>query len=264
MFSYLFVTLWLAAIVVEEEPEPAQVLVLGTFHMSAEKDPLNPVVEDVLGPERQAQFGDLMERLAAFQPNKIALEAEPDSPVVGAEYTQFLEGELDADADERQQVGYRLAEQLGHEQVYGVDEYRPLDVQGLLSWAHSNGQGQLAGELQGAYVRATARWTQEYMDEHSLLEIYEAFNTSEVDHEIHQVFFSGLSIGSAKEPMGATMVSSWYERNIRITANILRLARPGDRILVLFGANHRKLLIEMLRQTRGIEVVDTAEVLRKP
>jgi len=40
-------------------------------------------------------------------------------------------------------------------------------------------------------------------------------------------------------------VANWYKRNLRIVVNINRITEPGkDRILVIIGAGHLKLLKE--------------------
>ena len=45
-----------------------------------------------------------------------------------------------------------------------------------------------------------------------------------------------------------------------LTGKLIEL-NPGDRIVVLFGANHRKLLIELLGRIPGVEIVDAGGFL---
>ncbi len=63
-------------------------------------------------------------------------------------------------------------------------------------------------------------------------------------------------VGKDDDYKGADMVADWYERNLKIAVNIRRIAKPGDRIFVLIGAGHCKLLKEFLSQTPGYVVVD--------
>ncbi len=99
------------------------------------------------------------------------------------------------------------------------------------------------------------------MGESSMTEIYRSFNSPETGQALHDVFLSLVRIGSEAEPVGAANLARWYERNIHIAGNVLRLAEPGDRIVVIFGANHRKLLVEFLERVPGVEVVDTLSYL---
>ncbi|MFN0098299.1 MAG: DUF5694 domain-containing protein, partial [Gemmatimonadaceae bacterium] len=58
-------------------------------------------------------------------------------------------------------------------------------------------------------------------------------------------------------------VSAWYNRNLRIDSNIARLVRHDDeRVLVIIGAGHVPILLELLRSTPVVEVVGVREVLR--
>jgi len=53
----------------------------------------------------------------------------------------------------------------------------------------------------------------------------------------------------------------WYKRNFLICANIIQLSKPGDRIVVLFGAGHAFLLRQCIGQTRGFKLVEPNDYL---
>lgn len=241
--------------------ETIRVVVVGTFHMGAAADALNPVVENLLGERRQAEVFELVERLADFQPTRIAIEAQPDSSVANEGYEQFLLGQLEPGMDERQQVAYRLAEVMEHIEVFGVDHDQPIDLQQLHLWARRNGQAKVAADLVSAYAEIASRWGGDFMSRSTLTEIYRAFNSEEVDAASHELFISALRLGTEKEPVGADLLSRWYDRNLRIASNVVRLAEPGDRILLLIGANHRRLLTDFLDAVPEVEVVDTLDIL---
>ena len=244
-----------------DSDEPVRVVVVGTFHMAAAGDALNPTVDDLLGAPRQTQIGELVERLADFRPTKIAIESLPSSPVMQEQFEQHLRNDLQLGKDERHQVAFRLARRVGLSRVDGIDYDQPVDVEGLFAWAHQNNQGVLAAELMAAYSSATSRWNSGFMDRSSMLEIYRVFNSPETDEATHNIFMSAMRIGTDQQPVGATLVSRWYERNVHIASNVVRLAEPGDRILILIGANHRKLLIELLSGVPGIDVVEARTYL---
>ncbi|HKT70750.1 MAG TPA: DUF5694 domain-containing protein, partial [Terriglobales bacterium] len=62
---------------------------------------------------------------------------------------------------------------------------------------------------------------------------------------------------------GADMVASWYKRNLRIMNNLerLQLART-DRVFILFGQGHVKLLRDFMNATPGFCVVNTEAYLQ--
>ena len=255
----------LGSLLAQSTEEPSgetaiQVLVLGTFHMGADPDPLNPTVADLMADRRQEELDELVERLGKFKPTKVALEALSDAEVL-ASYRSFVAGELPAKADERQQVGFRLAHLVGHSEVHGIDHELWIDHQEILLWASQNGQGAIATKLMAAYQKTASAWTERFMHESSMTEIYRSFNSPDTEQALHDVFLSMVRIGSKEKPVGASTLARWYERNIHIAGNLLRLAEPGDRIVVIFGANHRKLLVEFLKRVPGVEVVDTLSYL---
>lgn len=42
--------------------------------------------------------------------------------------------------------------------------------------------------------------------------------------------------------LGPDWLSRWYQRNIRMASNILKLAENKDRILIIVGDNHKWIL----------------------
>jgi pheromone shutdown protein TraB len=58
-------------------------------------------------------------------------------------------------------------------------------------------------------------------------------------------------------------VANWYKRNLRIFANINRITEPGkDRILVIIGAGHLKLLKEFAGDAPYFDEVDAESFLK--
>jgi len=61
----------------------------------------------------------------------------------------------------------------------------------------------------------------------------------------------------------ADIVSNWYKRNLRIFANINRITEPGkDRILVIIGAGHLKLLKGFAEDAPYFDEVDVESYLK--
>jgi hypothetical protein len=112
------------ATMAQDQAEPTQVMVLGTYHFANPgRDLANMQADDVLAEQRQRELAALAEALAAFAPDKILVERqskEPDLAVAG--YREFEKEQLGRQPDETVQIGFRLAEKLGHDAVYGFDE----------------------------------------------------------------------------------------------------------------------------------------------
>src|SRR6185295_4897320 len=123
IFALIAITLAsaVAAVAQQATTGKAEVLVLGVYHMSNPgHDVFNMKADDVLAPKRQAEIAQLIEVLKRFQPTRIAIEADPWGQRVG-QYADYVAGKYTLSRNEIDQVGYRLAKELGHKTVYLVD-----------------------------------------------------------------------------------------------------------------------------------------------
>src|SRR5579871_5437956 len=127
---------------------PAKVLVLGTYHMANPgRDLVKTQIADTLGNERQSQIGLLLGRLAAFEPTKIAIESREDGKV-NERYRAYREGKIQLSANEIEQVGFRLAADCGHEELFGIDYPGNMDFDKLLKFAKSFGHPWFAEDIE--------------------------------------------------------------------------------------------------------------------
>jgi hypothetical protein len=65
-----------------------------------------------------------------------------------------------------------------------------------------------------------------------------------------------LEIADGANQPAAKLNTAWYERNLHIWSNVLEIAKPGDRILIIFGQGHAFWLRSMVEQTPGFKPVD--------
>lgn len=118
----------------EPDPNQTEVCLLGCYHMDQPgNDAVNVDVDDVLAADRQREIERLVDRLATWDPDLVAVERPADEAADLEEfYREFRTGERrfdEPDGDgpvsvrsEVVQVGFRLATELGHERVYPVDD----------------------------------------------------------------------------------------------------------------------------------------------
>jgi len=103
-------------------PPRAEILILGTYHMANPgRDVFNMSADDVLAPKRQAEIGELLEVLKRFKPTKIAIESTVYEDRRLKQYAEYLAGVYTLTANEIEQVGFRLAKELGQKAIYPVD-----------------------------------------------------------------------------------------------------------------------------------------------
>lgn len=244
-------------------------LLLGTFHFKdAGLDNFKPQHHiDVMSDKRQAEIQEIVDRLAEFQPTKIAVERKPaDREALHSRYERYVNGEWELEANEIYQVGFRLAKQLGHEQVYPVD----VPGRGFEPYVNPDDYAKEHGltKMQRnpyavSYFRLAQRMDAIKM-EHPLREHFLLMNHPEMLETRHGIYLQrSISLGRDGEfPAADGFVSKWYNRNLRIFANIHRLAEnEDDRILVIMGTGHVPLLRHFAQSAPEFEVVEVAEYL---
>lgn len=238
--------------------EPVQVMVLGSYHFGNPGLDLNNVkVDDVLQPARQAQVREVVDALAAFKPTRIAVEADADALPQHAlpSYRAYLAGQGQDKRNEINQIGFRLARQLGHAEVYGIDVDGDFPFEPVQAFAKSSGDAADFQRSQDAVAARTREF--EAAQQHATVgQLLRRLNEPQSIREDHGWYVTALRQGQGAEQPGVALVSSWYARNLGICARLAQLARPGDRLLVLYGAGHSYLLRHCVDATPGWQLVE--------
>lgn len=220
-------------------PARAEVLVLGVYHMSNPgRDIFNMQADDVLASKRQTEIAQVIEALKKFQPTKIAVESDVSSDRIPKLYADYLAGKHELTRDETQQLGFRLAKELGHKTVYPVDTEGDFPFQRIIDYAKASGRSKeldaIMGEI-GGMVKAQ----DEYLGSHTVLETLLYMNSDDKVAEDVGYYYREANFGEPGDWAGADLVSEWFRRNMRIYSNVMQLVdSPSDRVLVIFGAGH--------------------------
>jgi hypothetical protein len=228
---------------VVQKPEPsaarAQVLVLGVYHMSNPgRDIFNMKADDVLAPKRQAEIAQLIEVLKRFHPTKIAVEAEVGDDRIPNRYAEYLAGKHELTRNEIEQIGFRLAKELGHKTVYPVDEPAEFPYPRLVDYAKANGRLKELEALEGE-ISSMVKAQGQYLASHTVLETLLYMNADDKVAEDVGSYYRDAHFGGPGDWAGADLVSDWFRRNMRIYSNIVQLVdSPNERMLVIFGAGH--------------------------
>jgi hypothetical protein len=222
----------------QADPRP-EILVLGTYHMANPgHDIHNMQAGDVLSAKRQQDIAQLIEVLKKFHPTKIAIEAQVGSKRVGQDYSDYLAGKYILTRNEIDQIGFRLAKELGHLAVYPVDQDGDFPYMRVVNYAKANGLAEKFKAMEartGARVKAQG----DFLQSHSVLETLELMNADSSVAKDVAAYFSFVPYGEPWDYAGPDLLAAWYQRNIRIYRNIVALIEaPTERILVIYGAGH--------------------------
>jgi hypothetical protein len=232
-----------------------ELLVLGTYHMSNPgRDIYNMQADDVLSPKRQQEITRVIEVLKKFRPTKIAIETEVGSQRVTQQYSDYLAGKYTLSRNEIDQIGYRLAKELGHKAVYPVDEEGDFPWQRVVNYAKANGLSEKFNAVQES-MGVIAKEQNEFLKSHTVLETLEYMNSDSMAARGVAAYYACVPFGDPYDYAGPDLLAAWYQRNIRIYRNIRALQdSPNDRILVLYGAGHLGWLQQDTANDAGVKL----------
>lgn len=240
-------------------PEKAQVMVLGTYHMNNPGlDLVKSKVKDVLASDRQREITEVIEALKNFSPTKIALESE-DEKAWNDHYRSYLKGEYTLTRDERDQIGLRLAKELGLKNVYAVDAKLDMDFDKPMGFLAQHDKAKLDQIM--ASVAKVGPLLEEIDQKYSVGQIL-ALNNSDPFIRMGQSFYMNMvSASNQTEFPGPDMLGDWYKRNLRIFSKIQTATKPGDRVLVIFGSGHVKYLRDIIQDSDSMTFVSPLKYL---
>lgn len=238
---------------------PVDVMIVGVFHMNNPgHDIHNRTVDDVLAPKRQAEIVAVTNALARFKPNKIALEQDRDA--VAEPYRQYLAGTLPPSRNERVQLGFRLAKLANVKGIYGIDADVDFPYPALKSYAETHGFADLLAQ-QNAAIERRLDEESKVLAEKTISAELRLLNEPARTKEDHDFYRTALRVGSNDDQPGVELLTNWYRRNFLICAHLLQISRPGDRIVVFYGAGHAFLLRQCVGETPGLRLVEPNDYL---
>ncbi len=220
-------------------PARAEVLVLGVYHMSNPgRDIFNMQADDVLAPKRQAEIVEVIETLKRFHPTKIAVEGDVGDDRLPQRYADYLAGKHELTRNEIEQIGFRLAKELGHQTVYPVDVETEFPFQRIVNYAKASGRSKEL-EAMMAEVGGMVKAQDAFLASHTVLETLLYMNADAKVAEDVGFYYRLARFGEREDWAGADLVSDWFRRNMRIYSNVVQLAdSPNERVLVIYGAGH--------------------------
>jgi hypothetical protein len=206
---------------------------------------------NILSPQRQKEVEEVVTRLRRYQPTKIAVERDVrENDTLDDRYAKYLIGNYDISGKrerfvntklETYQIGFRLAKELQHKKIYGVD-FRNWVVPStsMDSFARANNQEIFLSRFKEVNDDEIDKPMNEIIKTSTILRLLQFLNAdSTIPIVDRAILCSDLHIGRGENYNGTNQVLRWFERNLKIYTNITRIVdSPNDRILVLIGAAH--------------------------
>ena len=258
---------------IQQTTQKPTIVILGSPHLANPgMDTFNNKMDDVLSPKRQREIQEVVKRLKAFKPTKIALEVDSkNDPEVNAKYQGYLDGTYKLKRGEGDQIGFRLAKEMEHSRVYCVDYFRDdhmirkdrdprLTDRRAFAKAHNQEHllytppvinGKMTEDKDGKI------WIESEKYE-SILDMYIQGNLPEWNNLNHQAYLRQARVGLGDEYPGANWLAYfWYPRNLKIFVNLTRITEStDDRILLIIGSGH-VFLVQQFLEDSGDYIIES-------
>lgn len=243
--------------------EPVKVMVLGVYHFDNPGLDVNNIeTGTVFSEARQDELAALGEALAGFEPTVVAVESSEAPPYVDSGYPDFSADDLQTDANEIVQIGYRVAQLAGLETVRGIDEqpsegepdYFPYgEVAEFAARAGREADFANMSDMSGLIEQFEA-----YQETWTIPALLRLHNTGYFPDDF---YWEIIGYGEGEAQPGAELAAYWFMRNAKIFNKLQQVSEPGDRVLVVYGSGHKAWLDELVTKTPGYELVDVVPYL---
>jgi len=229
--------------------------------MESHKDLQGIEIGGILSDTRQQEIQIVNEKLKAFNATKIALEYESkDEETLNQQYRSFLAGTFTLTGNERHQIGFKLAKDLEHAQLYAIDWMETgvssKSIGDVLDYAK-----QKQPELYG-YITERSRQISSHDETQPIGDVLRAMNSPTTIDAATELYISMARIGVEEKYLGLGWLLWWYQRNLIIFANLTTMVtEPSERILLLIGASHSGILNGFLSDSGMFDIIPATDYL---
>ncbi len=248
--------------------KPIQIMVIGLEHFANPgQDLINKKVDSVLTPKKQKELQDIAKGLLRFKPTLVAVEQQTLEPqYIDTDYHIFKVEDLLKEPNETVQVGYRLANMMGLENVYGIDE-QPSDGEPNYFPADKFFKHLADTKQQDKFnqsFEATKKELEQFFAKSKDLSLseYLAMLNSKGSPVISLKFYlEMLKYDQGEKQPGAEVFAYYMMRNTKIASKLLDVAKSGDRVVIVYGAGHKAWLDFIFGNMDGVELIDPVPYL---
>lgn len=271
----LFVCLLLLVSATVAARAPIDIITVGTFHFNFPNQDRIKVAAadqiDILAPQYQQQLADIVLQLPQLAPTHVAVEYKTaKAEALERDYQAYLAGQFVLPRSETYQLGFRLAKQAGLPTVYALDTWgaMPAHVEQLIN---DDMQNQAFKRSFSDHPDTAMRFESKLpitLAQSSLHKALLLLNQPDyLEKNLGNYFLAQFKYEQTPgDYTGADFEAGrWFSRNLRILRNIQRIpAKPGDRIVVIYGNGHLGLLNPWLDASPEYQRIPLDQVLQVP
>lgn len=254
----------------EMTKDQVQVLLLGSSHWASYEGGGSDVAQtyeiDILSEQYQREVQEIAQRIVAFGPDKIfverTLEVQGKVDSLYQLYTREEWGE--GIRNEIVQLGFRVANMMGHERVYGIDYRTSFPYRKMKEAMKEAGQEDLILECDESTEVFENAYNKMVREKSTLKEFFYFLNDPEQRRDDLDWYLRlANQAGPKNNTTGSFLAAEWLKRNIYSYGLMQKYTEPGDKkIMVLMGSSHTAVF-DFLMQTNpnwvSVELKDLME-----
>jgi len=133
-------------------------------------------------------------------------------------------------------------------------------MQRVINYAKANGRGDKFEQMMSGWG-TVVKEQGDYLHSHTVHEMLEYMNSDARTAKDMALYYQVVPYGDPDDYAGADLLAAWYQRNMRIYQNIVKLVEsPNDRILVIFGAGHLAWLRQNIANDSAVRLRKLADL----
>ncbi|MEO9485634.1 MAG: DUF5694 domain-containing protein [Ekhidna sp.] len=266
----LYCSLLFVGLVSEAQDKKVKALLIGTSHWAdygrEGTDVTQSSVIDILKDEYQKELKQIAKKITQFGPNKIFVERPVDyQPKLDSLYKVYRSTDWgEQRRNEIFQLGFRVADKMNHEQVFGVDFLGtdfPFDslVQAMVAAE----QFEMMDQFRKIQMNMEKESRDIVSSGASLKEIFTIENSPESRRENFGWYLDGANVaGDLDNNIGSYLASEWISRNVYMYGIIQKYVEAeDDKLMILLGAGHIAVIANLISYNPNWEIVELKDIL---
>ncbi|MCL6217250.1 DUF5694 domain-containing protein [Zunongwangia pacifica] len=266
---------------IAQQNEKVEIMLVGFAHLNQMQN--GTEAASMFSPKKQQELEKITAKIAQFKPDAIMVElTRHEKKTTDSLYKLYQNNQLDLKdfengASETYQVGFRLANKLNLDHVYGID-FKSATSQRLLK--EGDHFEYFQEQLKKLQQIARPLGKQVVENSLSLYDFTKKINEPEMLDLSYRAIFNfpayvqngdfdkeGINYrdlnSEEKKYAGAEYISLFFDRNIKIYSNILntQLKTGSKRIYVMMGQAHIGILKNLLKDNPNYKIVDALAYL---
>jgi hypothetical protein len=253
----------------DNDSRAADFLFVGTYHMdNPGRDVHSSRVDDVLTEKRQNEIKEVARLLERYRPTKVMVESDATTQdKLDDRFYKSCHESQPLTRNEVQQLGFRIACDLRLPGVIAVDwnELGPIKDEDSIDYMKAVERHHQQKQYQDHFAlgEVIAQQDLSTLQHGTVLDMLKRLNSAEWLRANAEAYFRIAQLGTPDDPIGANWVQLWFGRNLTIFNNIVRNTKPGDRVLVIYGAGHGNYLRQLAADSGMYRVHDPLTWLGK-